>query len=555
MTRMFTSLSTLPGSRRRAQAALLALALLAAACGSDNLDDLAGDTTDVPDVTSSTTTSTSTAVTTTTEPELVADPAVAAALDGYSTWTVPTFTSEDGRPLSIDEWVDVDEDDAKTNIACAPNSLPPLSRSFDQLPAFGFSGALAPGLIIEGSGVEPGDLRALPLDRAPLTLVSSLASENPSAEVDEPDSTTLTEAVAQLKRDADARLTGIDVVPSDITYTRTETHSFEQSSLEIGVSLRYDGPLREAGLDSTFTQESETEKHTVAVRLVQPMYTIRVADDAATDAGAYFSPTVTMADVDGAVARGELGADNSPLLVDEVTYGRVMYFVMTSTSATSSQELMVAIDAAQASFSGSGELTLEQEQTLATTDIAMLSYGGDQGLALGAIRSGDLSQFFGPANTTTAAPLSFSLRTLDGQLVEVADDANLQQLLCSRTAIPYSFDVAITNLTGNVRVLVNGAEVLDEANTPDNLLTLFTNEFRVGSGSAVLDSGLQPGIGNVIEVKFDRPTCIGAEFTMRINRDGQNVINQSLSPRCAFFFTWEYGIDTTTGRITDNNDY
>ncbi|MEZ5245588.1 MAG: thiol-activated cytolysin family protein [Acidimicrobiales bacterium] len=545
-------------SRHRRPSALLAtaisVAVVASSCGSDSAGDLVATTSTAAVVDTTTTIDTTTTDTTTTIAP-AADPIVAATLSAYSNWSTPTRASVDERGLTTDEWVDVADDSTKTSVACAPAALPQLSRSFDQFPAFGFSGTLAPGLVVEGAGVEPGDLRVVPLGRAPLTLVSSLASENPTVVVDDPDSTSLAEAVARLKRDADARLTGIDVVPSDITYTRTETHSFEQSSLEIGVSLRYDGPLRQAGLDSSFNQESQTEKHSIAVQLIQPMYTIRMADDAVRTAGDFFSADVTPLDVEALVDSGEVGPDNPPLVIDEVTYGRVMYFTMTSTSATSAQDLMIAVDAAQAKFSGSAELTEEQRQTLSTSDIAMLSYGGDQSLALGAIKSGDLGQFFGPANTTTAAPLSFSLRTLGGQLVEVADTADLQQLLCSRTEIPYSFNVSVSNITGRVRVLVNGAEVLDAANTPDNLLTLFTNEFRPGSGSANIDSKLQPGIDNVVEVKFDRLTCVDAQFSLRIDRDGTNVINKSLSPRCAFFFTWEYGIDTTTGRITDNNDY
>ncbi len=216
---------------------------------------------------------------------------------------------------------------------------------------------------------------------------------------------------------------------------------------------------------------------------------------------------------------------------------------------------MAAVDAAQGSVSGTVDLTTEQRRALSSSDVAMLAYGGDQGLALAAIRDADLSRVFGPANTTTAAPLSFSLRTLDGDLVEVADNANLQQMLCNHTAEPYSFSVSVSNIKGRVRVFVNGREVLDESNVPDNPLTVFTDEYRAGSGSAVMDGSLQPGGGNTVEVKFDRPTCVDAHFTLKILRDGATVINQSLAPTCAFFFTWTYGVDTTTGRISDNNDY
>ncbi len=312
-------------------------ALLLGACGSssgapeDGADDTTpeGSTTTEPATTTSTTSTTSTTV----APEV--DPVVAATLDAYSAWTVPVLESADARTLSADSWSDVADDGSKTRVSCTPNTLPQLSQTFEQFPAFGFTGTLAPGLVVEGAGVEAGDLRAVALARAPLTLVSSLASANPTELVEAPDSTTLAEAVARLKRDADARLTGIDVVPSDITYTRSETHSFEQSSLELGVSLRYDGPMRQAGLDSSFSQESQTEKHSIVVKLIQPMYTIRMADDSLLGAADYFSADVTEAEVDGLVDSGDVGPANPPLVVDEVTYGRVMYFTMTSSSVSS----------------------------------------------------------------------------------------------------------------------------------------------------------------------------------------------------------------------------
>ena len=55
--------------------------------------------------------------------------------------------------------------------------------------AFGFSGDdVLPGLVVDGSAVETGDLRVLPLARAPLTLRSSLASANPTVLIEAPDS-------------------------------------------------------------------------------------------------------------------------------------------------------------------------------------------------------------------------------------------------------------------------------------------------------------------------------------------------------------------------------
>ncbi len=492
-------------------------------------------------------TTTTLAPTTTT---VVLDPGVVTTLAAYGDWTTPTFRATDDRSLVPETWTDVGADATKTSVSCTPSSLPPVSRTFAQFPAFGFTGTLAPGLLVEGSSVETGDLRVLPLARRPLTLVSSLASADPTRLVDSPDSSTLATAVAELKRDADARLTGIDVVPGDITYTRSEVHSFEESSLEMNVSLRYSGALVDAGVEAAFEQESRVEKHTIQVRMIQPMYAIRAALDEVTGADGLLDPTVTRAQVEALVAAGSIGDSSPPLVVDEVTYGRVMYFTMTSTTASSAQELMLAVDAANARWEGSGSLTTAQSRLLSTSEVAMVSHGGDQGLALAAIRSGDLRQFFGPANTTTAAPLSFSLRTLDGDPVDVTDTADLQSLLCERRTVPYSFDVDLSKVRGKVVVTVNGSRVKTIRHRPDNFLTPFTDEFRYGSASIDLDPHLQPG-SNTVEIAFTKVDCVSARVDLDIRVDGSLRVNRGKGPTCAFLFTWTYDIDTRTGSVVE----
>ena len=481
----------------------------------------------------------------------VQDPGVSSALAPLTGWSVPTYEATDSRSLEADSFERDNPDGTRSEVSCAPQGLPPMTGTFDSFPAFGFSGSILPGLVIQGAGVESGDLRVVPLDRAPATLVSSLSSGSPTSLVDAPTTATLTDAVATLQRDADARITGIDVVPAQVMYERTETFSFEQSRFALDTSLRYHGSF-DASMQVNFAQEKGVEKYSVVVRYVQPMYTIRMAADSIVSPGDYFAAGVTPADLSALQATGAMGPGNQPLVIDQVTYGRVMYFTLTSTEATSAQDLMVALDAANEQWDGGVEMTDEQRSLLRNSRIAMLAIGGDQGLAEDAIRTGDIGEYFGSANTTTAAALSFSLRTLDGTKVEVADSVSASRLLCDKTLIEEqapTFTAAVSGVVGRVEVFVNGTRVIDASHTPDNLLTFTVNEFAYGSGSAGINAYFQSG-SNVVEVKYTNLACINAQFTIKIQVDGRNVVNESMPPKCAFTVTWTYDVNPSEGTAT-----
>jgi len=543
---------------------MLCLALFAVACGAGDLDGDAGagapdpgappaadpvDTTTTAPVT----VTTSTTTTTTTLPP-TQDPAVAAALAGYTDWAVPTQHWADSRSLRTDSWHSTDTS-GRSLVECAPEALAPLGGRFGTFPAFGFTGGdVLPGLIVDGHAPQTGDLRILPLERSELTLRSSLASENPTKIVATPDSATIAAAVAELKRDADARVTGIDILPADLEYHSRETHSFEENSHQLGVSLRYRSPLVQAGMDANYEQETQTEKHSITVRMVQRMYDISLADDAVVDPGDYFSTGVTVDEVNALVASGAVGADSPPMVIDFVSYGRTMYFTMTSTTVKSADELRVAVDAASRKYQGEAELTVKQRKTLSESEVSLIAYGGDQGLALAAIRSGDLNEFFGAANTTTAAPLSFTMRTLDGDLVEVADTADLNRLVCGSTPDPFEFSLGIDKVQGKLKIYVNGT--LTRTITDDNKLIKKVDGSGTLSGTT-LNSLLENG-ENTIRLRYTNLGCDN-RFRVRVysgtSASGTSIHTESHpTPGCfgEGDLTTEFVLDTTTGEVEDS---
>lgn len=469
-------------------------------------------------------------------------------LAALTDWTTPVLESADDRSLSIATSPPRQEAGSRISTTCRPLGMDPISRTFTEFPAYGFNGPTRPGLIVEGAGIAEGDLRVLPLDRAPATMVSNLDSTNNVRQVNNPTTSTIQTAVTALKRDADARLTGLDVVPSDISYVREEVHSFEQASLTAGVSLHYQDKSRELGFSLDRSQNDAVERHSIVVRFVQPMFEIEMERDGIVNPEDHFAASVSAADVDALRRQGRLTEENPPVLIDSVTYGRMMLFTMTSETATSASELEAAVNAAYGGISGQANLTNRQSSLLDNAQYGMLSYGGDQGLALSAIESGDLSSFFGPANTTTAAPLTMSLRTLDGTAIDVGDRATLQQVICADQAAPFQFHASIREIrNANAYIRVNGRLLKTVLEDGSGGLDIPADWLRDGDNTITFE--LRDGQG---ANGFNTEVISMAVWARGSSAEswGGPSWDQRYANNFYFFFDTEVTINTITGQVS-----
>lgn len=362
------------------------------------------------------------------------DPAIDERLRSFTSWDPPVHISIDEREIS-----DKSFQSNGNNVVCSVSGTREISPApFDEFAAFAFSGSLTPGLLVEGNGVLDGDLRPVPVPRAPLTLQMDLASANPTVAIDNPTSSALTEGVADLKSDADARLTGIDIVPAQIDFLLEETSSYEEALFQLGVSARYDSPVSglSAKFSSQFDQQETKAKHSVTMRLLQPMFTIGVDLSEIGSPGQYLRADANAADLERLVGDNKLGADNPPVLIDSITYGRSVYVVVSSTEVDSSKELRVAVNGAYGGFSGSADVAAKNRAIVKAAEVEVNAYGGDQDVATAALKSGEIKDFLQAVNTSNAIPLTFTMRTLDGNMIAVTDQATVQDIGCTRTPIP-----------------------------------------------------------------------------------------------------------------------
>lgn len=303
-----------------------------------------------------------------------------------------------------------------------------LKKNFDGFLAPGLtSGVLWPGAMIQGATLIAGSPAPITLPRAPIAVSIDLGVENPTRRVQRPTSASVQDAVASLQREADSRLGPIDVVPARVDFQMTEASGSIQFMMELGVYAKGGVPAALLGLQIPGTVslgveqqagvEVSFQRHTISVKLVQPMYTISFADEEMREPIDFLDPSVTAAQVQEAIDRGILGSENLPTYVKSVTYGRMVTYTMTNTFAATVTEMQSATQAAfdlfkVGSASGGQKLTARQEAILSQSEVRIVAFGGSQDSALAAIRTGELDKFFTSVPATQAVPIGYRVNYL-----------------------------------------------------------------------------------------------------------------------------------------------
>lgn len=283
----------------------------------------------------------------------------------------------------------------------------------------------AGGLIQGRSRKDLGSLEGLKIDeRAPITIVIDGVLGVPGGVtrvVANPSFSAVADSVNNLVGSAS---TDDLETASDIVFKMHTFHSEQEAGLSLGASGRYLGFSAAASYDSDIS-ESET---TVVAEFYEKMFTI-VIDPPSTPAG-FFTDELT-----GELLRtkyaGKISSENPPLYISEVVYGRSLMYSMTSTA--SSSEIQATMNATFRSISGSASVNLSarQETLLEESEISVVALGGPASNALNLIQSNNLAAYFeDSAPLTSARPLSYTFRTLDGQAADVSETTSYTLRTC-----------------------------------------------------------------------------------------------------------------------------
>jgi hypothetical protein len=286
---------------------------------------------------------------------------------------------------------------------------------------------LWPGALLQGKGYKLGigSLKELPIrQRSPLGISINLQTANNSAVVQNPSNVTVASAIGGIIDTAQRN--GVQPATS-ISYLKTEAYSSEQIALSLGLSASY----LASSVKATFDFKREASERTITAIFRETAFTVSV--EAPQTPSSFLSTALSNADLQAQIQQGNLGADNIPVYVSSITYGRALMFSLTSTA--SSQEIAATLDAMYqgGAITAEGNLSAAQKRVLSNSKINIVTIGGDAENARRLVASGRLSEYFSRTNSlATYRPISYEVRNLgDGSIAKISETTNYNITECS----------------------------------------------------------------------------------------------------------------------------
>lgn len=395
---------------------------------------------------------------------------------------------------------------------------------------------LWPGALIHGEGhLSLASLDPLALNgtnRAPLSLSiqgGGVLGIPPgvSTTVDEPTSTTVREGINQLVVNA----LGADVmVGAGISsFTSEQSYSSEQTALQLGLSARYLGTELAASLD--FSRSAEERTYTAY--FIQRLFTIAV--DLPQRPSSFFSRSMT---VETLRSLG-VNAENPPLYISSVSYGRILMFSFTSTE--SEQDIRAALAFAYDGPAAGVEAGAETRyrRILQQARIEVLAIGGPNVGVQGLIRNADLASYFEQeVAINQVEPIAFTLRSLrDNTLATVSEITVYDVETCSK--LPRNYTLSLTQIDDQAVVYLNGTKLAFYTSNKEihlNGLPEFNHGNRI----------------NTLRVELVNSGCFytslrAAILVEGVERDAR-FYQHGTGPTCGVVAVFEWGINETLDR-------
>jgi len=282
-------------------------------------------------------------------------------------------------------------------------------------------GKIWPGAFIQGNSLNTGDIRLIQTNdkRADITLTTNLPLEEISKTIT-PSSVTAQQAIADFMIAAGDMPEGSKAGAGVMYFRVEEASTFNQSMRQMGFSAGFTEPQSQVGLDGSLaiSNERSSHEHTVAAQFVQEKFKVRIADDLIATPADFFSDNFSTEDLEIMMKNGEIGSDNIPLYIEEVTYGRILLFSKTSHRAANANDVSAALEASMTDYvNAGGSMSDAQKELFEGSTSRIYSAGGSEGGANAAVANLDWSEFFVETSATEAVPISFVARTINGKKV------------------------------------------------------------------------------------------------------------------------------------------
>lgn len=414
-----------------------------------------------------------------------------------------TIAPGDTSGISFDFNVDFICTETPYTIRQNPEKIVMFSPDRDIL----FAGSLLQGKSHrEGSGA-PGSLLPLPIsERAPIQVsIPGLPTGTNFRNVDVVTQANVEGAIGSIIGDAVAS----ELFTPATDDFEVETYNSEREfALKTKISGRY---LRFSGSAGASINKRASET-TIAVRYIQRLYEVVIAPPQTP--GSFFTGAFTQQRLQEQVNLGRLGPDNQPIYVSNVVYGRMMMFTMTAQA--SEEELKAIVNASYDGLIGgaSASLNSRQRDILSSSRIAITTYGGDRNGTQAMIRSGDWRDYFTQTvRLSDALPLSYTFRTLTGQIAGVTESTNYSIKTCTPLAdspftyrsgqqigapVPTPFQRQLADVTGDGRADL----ILNHLSPTRNVVAVLPGQASGDFGTAVVSEHSATPVGGWAEFKL-----------------------------------------------------
>lgn len=334
-------------------------------------------------------------------------PAAPADVDTYMA-TMPSWNTFAGVQPDIEEPVGNPADSTITgatgDFQCSVTTYD-MVRTPDKMVLFNpDSEVLWLGALIQGRGYKDGlgSLKELPIrQRAPLQISIDLLTEDNTRTVENPALDSVNQAIGGL---IEAATLAGHRAGNTFSYDQTSSHSLEQSSLQLGIAVRFLGNE----VTSSLSVDRTVERNTLTAYFLQRMFTTSMV--LPQTPAEVFSDQFSAERLQEQIDAGSMGPENPPVFVSNITWGRMLMVTMTSTYSVS--EMVTALNATRSSLGG-GSVAGHDLEVLQASEFRARGVGGDAQGVDALLREGRLAEYFDTeAALTTARPIAYTLRNL-----------------------------------------------------------------------------------------------------------------------------------------------
>lgn len=287
------------------------------------------------------------------------------------------------------------------------------------------AGIIYPGNLLQGNSLHLATPRTITVDRAGGSVSTDVVDGNlaPSFTVSSVVKSEMAIAINNIINNS----TG--VVPANFDFTYENIQSREQFALELGVDVS----TAFTDFESNVSFSSDREYNRYYVSLNQSFYTMSF--DEPTSPESVFAETVTPDDLAKFTGEG-----NPATYISDVTYGRIYYMLIESTSSVTEMDASI-----NASFSGvvntvDGSIDASYLSELDDLKIQVFAFGGSSAETLMTIGETNLSNLVDllaqSSDIRSGKPISYVVKSLyDNQIVSVQLATQYDVTNCEPTGV------------------------------------------------------------------------------------------------------------------------